>query len=153
MCYSALLRTQVWRRSPSKERPEIFSSFWITPIIRCDDLRGSYWFGCSKNATAGRILAGASGKGETRSPAAGIISTRQHLPLVSVATLATYDDRIRCQPLRRATLLQVVHCFPELSTESLHSPVTRLSPGLNTELSCSLRDRHRRPAERLPDLP
>src|SRR6516164_9032917 len=45
------------------------------------------------------------------------------------------------QPLRWATLLQIVHCFPELSTESLHSPVTRLSPGFDAELPCALGDR------------
>ena len=58
-----------------------------------------------------------------------------------------------CHPLRWATLLQVVHCFPELSTESLHSPVTRLTPGLDTELSCALWDRHRWPTDRLPNFP
>src|SRR6516164_3710631 len=67
---------------------------------------------------------------------------RQHRPLVDVANTA--DPRYR-QPLRRATLLQVVHCFPELSTESLHSPVTRLSPGFDAELPCALGDRDRWP--------
>src|SRR6516164_1410409 len=49
--------------------------------------------------------------------------------------------------------LQVVHYFLELSTESLHSPVTRLSPGLDAELSCPLWYRDRRPMESLTQLP
>ena len=55
-------------------------------------------------------------------------------------------------PCAGPSTLQVVHCFPELSTESLHGPVTRLTPGLDAELSCALGDRDRGPMESLTKL-
>src|SRR6516162_1521736 len=59
---------------------------------------------------------------------------RQHLPLVDVAKQWQDPHHSTAIPLRWVQLWQVVHYFLELSTESLHCPVTGLTRGLNTEL-------------------
>ena len=62
--------------------------------------------------------------------------------------------RTSCQTLAPGKLhYKLFIILFELSTESLHSPITRLTPGLDAELSCALGDRDRWPMQSLTKLP
>ena len=92
-------------------------------------------------------MARASVKEQTRSLAAGVVSERQHLPLVDVATRRITMNRLPCAGLHD----KLFTGSPMLSTESLHRPVPGLgtTTGLDPQLPCPLRDRDRWPAQDL----
>ena len=102
--------------------------------------------GCSRTATAGRkVMAGASVNEQNPIPSRGCCFGTPTPPAGRRRNPATRSTKP--PPLRWAVHDKLFTGSPMLSTESLQRPVAGLTPGLDPQLPCPLRNRDRWPAQ------